>query len=86
MKKRASRNIMITILKKRKRNLNFKQRSPIMKNPAASSGVSSVEKKKSCGLFSFYKGFATPGVCTPPSLAWKLNRPKAPPRKRALGY
>jgi hypothetical protein len=29
----------------------------IMKNPAASSGVSSVEKKKSCGLFSFCQGY-----------------------------
>jgi hypothetical protein len=28
-----------------------------MKNPAASSGVSSVEKKKSCGLFSFCQGY-----------------------------
>jgi hypothetical protein len=33
-----------------------------MKNPAASSGVSSVEKKKSYGLFSFYTGGLHPAI------------------------
>ncbi|MDR2177038.1 MAG: hypothetical protein LBP20_03225 [Treponema sp.] len=42
--------------------LGFSILGRLMKNPAASSGVSSVEKKKSCGLFSFCTG----EVSTPP--------------------
>jgi hypothetical protein len=43
-----------------------------MKNPAASSGVSSVEKKKSCGLFSFCTG----EVSTPPSFEVEIEPPQ----------
>jgi hypothetical protein len=52
-----------------------------MKNPAASSGVSSFEKKKSYGLFSF----CTEGL---PAIIGKGIEPPqgSPAERRVLGY
>jgi hypothetical protein len=51
-----------------------------MKNPAAERRGSSVEKKKSCGLFSLYTG----GL--PPRHYWCKNGPAVRNRRRAAGY
>jgi hypothetical protein len=42
-----------------------------MKNPAASSGVSSIEKKKSYGLFLFILG-----VCYPAIIGIRIEPPQ----------
>jgi hypothetical protein len=53
-----------------------------MKNPAASSGVSSIEKKKSYGLFLFILG-----VCYPAIIGVRIELPQgSPAERRALGY